>query len=503
MTIQRITLALITLTTLVGCIREEKDFSKEATPDSIHFHGHVTTTGNEPLNKVKVTFDFVESRWLSGYTTRHKAECRTDKSGAYRFFFDSSDDERIRDSDMAINRAYRLNVDLEGLSSNDFIKPIDFNENKDIEKWVVHYGNDIPRGETFEKNFFIPRKRIVDVTVKSSADPHGSDDKFMICNIFRYGDGNLELQIPVDLKQGVDCVFQIPCAIGTENKLVLRCLDGGYGSYRDVSAVVAVDVTASSPEKIELSRNLIPEINRFKLSQHFDGPLAMPFSRVIYRLTDSNGKWQPDNNSFCQFYDSIVWSSSRHPKSITVFRRRGLPLVYDDFYEPQCETYFCMNENVVTRMQGFRKGRVVYTDSIKTTLYPGDFLCYDWATTDISLTGGQFTAVCALDPMNSYTVTHPQETSGHLYVKVMLEKRENEIPDNFLARSQFTLIKLMDGYFGSYRSISREEADKMFYRVGENETPRYLWQSSKTNVVLMKVDGDEGAYCYLLAERRN
>ncbi len=247
---------------MTSCVKEEDDYVKHPTATSTIIEGRVSTPDGAPIAGLEVGFDYVKTVWLAGMVTRHKAKCRTDKDGYFRMFFEIKADEKNEPSDGGVSKHYDLTLDLKRLPADDYIMPSDINPEWESTRLSFYYGNDLKPAETYRQSIEIPRKRMVDVVVPT-VENIGPGDEFAIHNHIKYGgdripdgsyveDGWVCMTHTIDLKVGKEAVYSFPCAVDCENRLSLRVLKGGSGSYEPIRETETVTVTSTAPESIVL-----------------------------------------------------------------------------------------------------------------------------------------------------------------------------------------------------------------------------------------------------------
>lgn len=196
---------------------------------------------------------------------------------------------------------------------------------------------------------------------------------------------------------------------------------------------------------------------------------------------------------FCNFYDSITWSVDGYAQSRTIFKKAANTVQTSEFTS-QWGGCFFEKGPVKSRLHGYKNGKEVHTDSLTTTLHQRDFLCFDWDTVDLSLSGESFVAYSPILPLQtSFRIDYPQEENGHIFTRVRFSHNRAIPPAEQFQLTKESLTLLMDHFLGSPRPTDREESLHLFYRIADNETPVMLWQTETTNALLMIEEADETA----------
>lgn len=503
-------LLIILLASLCSCVKEEDDFTKTPTATSTVVEGRVTASDGTPLVGLDVTFNYVKTVWLAGMITRHKAKCKTDKNGAFRMFFELKDDE-LSPMEGGVNKSFFLELDLARLRADDYIMPSDIMPDNEGTTINFYYGNKVEKGLTYTQEIVIPRKRMVEIVVPAN-DLVGPKDKYVIHNCVEYGGDNLPYEFysengkmcmthPVELTAGRELRYSFPCAVECENDLSLRVLKGGSGAYELIGEPKKVTVTASAPESVTLDNDIVPEEACFKLQVHKDPneSFGAPFTLFTFRITDRDDKYSMTAPQFCQYYDSIVWCAEGYPDTEVVYRK-GAP--YENAFQSQWGSCFFQKESLQTRLDGYKNGKVIYSVAEWVYMAPRDFLNVNWVGSDISLTGGSFRAYCPLYKNASFRVDHPMQTGEHVYMRVYCSGNSGESEEDYMKRAEKTLTGLMDYHLGASKAITTETAREIFYEIKDNETPLRLWQTEKTNAVLIRKTEDGVTRFNILAEKR-
>lgn len=497
---------IMLLTTLPGC-KEENDIIKQPTATSTTLTGTVTDSAGDPIPGINISVDYRESYWLGPQLTRHKAEGKTASDGTYRLFFETHDDEFEPHEPTTPTQYYITTFDLSRLPSEKHILPSDLDpDNSDnalTELWYSKAG----KGETLTLNILIPQKTTVSVKIQAN-DLHDSSDAYAVANTFAYGKegASATLRTPVTLHSGGTTAIEIPCALHTKNSIVLERMEGGHGSFEPVTEPQEITPNPDTPLSIDLIDTTVPEESLFSLTQQPESPHPSPFEKITFRIVDRSGNHSLTTPKFCNFYDSITWSVDGYAQSRTIFKKTDNSAGTSG-YTSQWGGCFFEKGPVTSRLHGYKNGKEVHTDSLTTTLHQRDFLCFDWDTVDLSLSGESFVAYSPIMPLQtSFRIDQPQEENGHIFIRVRFSHNRAIPTEQQFQLTKESLTLLMDHFLGNSRPIGREESMQLFYRIADNETPVMLWQTETTNALLMIEEADETASTprryVVLAEKR-
>ena len=501
-------LFLLLICCFMSC-KEEDDFIPEPTTTSTFIKGTARTSNNEPLANVTVKLDYSESVWLGPQLTRHKAEGKTDKNGNYQIFFELKNEELEEyNSTDNVFRSFQLTFDLNNLSKDTYIMPTDVNANNGSQVLYFSYGNrDFEKGKNYERHIYVPKKRWVEVTVVNN-QPLGSKDEFAICNWITYGsdrrpdnsygEGRLTLvNYPIKLTEEEVQTFRVPCAVNDSNRIALGCMEGGAGSYETISPIQKIYVTKDTPGSLQLENNLLPQQLRFKLKAWSDGRTVAPFEGIVFQITDLDGKYSMSiPPSLYSYYDSIMWSADGYPDQMAIYKKQSKPYFKET---PEWKCYFFQNKPLYTRLQGYRNGQVVFSDSVQTIIGPRDFLRYNWDDPFIRYDEPHYVCSCPLYKEVAFHYYIPIEQDGHLYSKVALVRNDYESDDiAFAERSRKVLSDLMDYHLGERKSFDPATMGSLFHCLPTEVKPIAYWQTATAHAVIIEVKDE----IYIHAEPR-
>ncbi|MCI8999244.1 MAG: hypothetical protein HFJ95_09685 [Muribaculaceae bacterium] len=512
----RLWIAVVMLATFASCTEEEDGFIPDPTPTSTFIRGVARTSNGQPLPGVIVSFDYIQTAWLSGTKITHKSISKTNKNGEYTLFFEVGND--IKDSDDGVNRYYSLIFDAGNLSDKEYLIPSVFQPDNKSNQLSYNIGNNLKESVTYNCDFYIPRKKMLTVTVENDGD-FDTDDRFAVYNSIPYGIQNIftgegeesdvkyvNMSFPVTLEAGRSQDFQIPGALDASNVIALRCLKGGVGSYTEVSESRELYVTSQTNEPVRLEYKYMPEIPKFEfyMTMQTANVVTSPFELVTFCIIDKEHNWSPLLDDRYKYYDSIVWDSSLYPGSLRVYMNESGADGTQQKSLSQWSTYFYNKGVTRTRLRGYRDGKVVHSDSMAINLHPRDFLCFDWAKTDISLTESNFTAYCLLDKSTEFIVEYPQIKDNTLFSKVSVKQMDYDTETEYAEKSLKKLEELMEYYFGNAIQFTSETIASNFHQLPENMKPVKFYQSSATNALIVKRTGDEFTQdkYFIYAEKR-
>ncbi|WP_163176759.1 hypothetical protein [Bacteroides sp. 51] len=445
---------------------------------------------------------------------RYKDE--TDKNGNYQIFFELKDDElKPYDSADPVSRGFQLTFDLDNLPKDTYFMPTEVNRLNESQKLFFSYDNrSFEKGEIYERHLYVPQKQWIEVTVVNN-QPLGGNSDFAIRNWITYGSGRWSdndyskgelacVDYPIKLTEEEVQTFRVPCAANDSNRIALACAEGATtGWYETISPIQKVYVTKDKPGSLQLENNLLAKEFRFKLKAWSDGRTVAPFENIVFLITDWDGKESISiPSSLCSYYDSIVWSADGYPDHLTIYRDLGIPH-YTNISEWRC--HFFQNKPLYTRLQGYRNGRVMFSDSVQTVIGPRDFLRYDWDDPTISIDAPHYVCSCPLYKEAAFHYYLPAEQNGHLYSKVTLVRNDYETDDAmFTERARKTLSGLMDYHLGEQKSFDLAMAGSLFHCLPTGVKAIAYWQTPSTHALLIEAEAEEGTYpsVYIHAEPR-
>ena len=253
-----IIMAILSLSLIAsGCDREEDDLIHVPTETSTFLTGHIKTPEGSPLPNIPVSVDFKISS-LFGTTVIHKAKGKTDKSGFYKIFFDSKED------DQSATAGYIFSVDFSVLSPNDYIisEKVDYGFSGYKEEWI---------GSTTNFDFTIPHKKSLKVIVNNNGEMV-LNGKYAVKNMFYYlkVSGNIDvnnvtepwnensiwtIKESIEILQNGTTSMISPFAIGVENNVRIVYLGDetiGYPNGIPSGEKKAIIVTDKSDYEVEL-----------------------------------------------------------------------------------------------------------------------------------------------------------------------------------------------------------------------------------------------------------
>ena len=488
----------------LGC-KEEEDMIEKTSDNSTFIQGKATTSSGEPLPGVLVSMYYSEGQWLGPQLSRKKAEGRTDKQGNYQLFFDLKDDElKGNTNGDPVHRSFMLIADLKELNKDSYLLPSDFNLGESSTELRFYYSNtDLQKGKTYKHIFYIPRKRWLECTVTNLV-PLGNEDKYAVSNQLKYGGDKFpdnishgsELALfhyPINLTSEKEQTFRIPVALNETNLISLSCLKGGSGSYDPITDIQKVYISEKEPQSLSFSNNTLSNEFKFRLKS-LSGNLG-PFNTAYYEITDWEGKSLSNvPERLIQFYDSIVWSAKGYPDNLLVFRKKeGNHYIFQN----KLETMFFQKTPLYTYLSGYREGKVVHVDSLRTNITPRDFLRYNWNDAAIKYDKSDFECHCALykDVVFHYYV--PTEMNGHLFSKVSVVRKSEEKDDAvYNERCHNILVELMNHHMGNQQSGDLTQIVNRFHCLPEEAAIMAYWQSDVTQAVLVKVKSSEELYVH-------
>ncbi|MDE5813414.1 MAG: carboxypeptidase-like regulatory domain-containing protein, partial [Muribaculaceae bacterium] len=322
-----------------GCT-EKDDFIPEPTPTSVIVSGRVTTTAGKPLANIPVYIDFKRSFWLGPQNTLHKAKTKTDNNGRYRLFFEP---EQLSGPESGASEGYHLYADLNDLSSKEYIKPNDLDEDRKDIYWYGIY-RELAQSENLEINLHFPRKKEVTAECRGFI----ADRSLAIRNTIVYGVDYESLSRTVELDPDGNGTALIPCAADEANHLdVLSTLS----IPEFYSKEIVFD--SNRENKIVFDNNEVLESCRFRLSLYdyfsFDGEpyenkeatsTPAPFDFLGFRILLPDGQYEAFGTQRYQYYDSIVWCSPDFPETFKVYEKNNFATGTQEHLVTQWGSYF-------------------------------------------------------------------------------------------------------------------------------------------------------------------
>ena len=261
--------------------------------------------------------------------------------------------------------------------------------------------------------------------------------------------------------------------------------------------------------------NAVPNDCKFRVSASYNNPddfeentngsVIVAFGNVKFSLTDHLGTSMLPNPAL-EYFDSIVWRSddSSLPDRYVVHRHKP----------GQAQTaltwttrFFDTNPDLTSYFDGYKKGRVVYTYTMRHNVYNDKFLCFDWGKFSMSKPR-EFTATCLLDKSRSFTVYEPRTYNNDMN-KVYAELRYNSGGKGddvaILRKEARELTELMINHYGKGTEVGKQvdHYRTLFKALPEKAHIITYWATDDTRIalVLNRDDADsKNDYCYVHAE---
>ena len=241
--------------------------------------------------------------------------------------------------------------------------------------------------------------------------------------------------------------------------------------------------------------------------ENTNGSVIVAFGNVEFSLTDHLGTTMLPNPAL-EYFDSIVWRADDRslPDRYVIHRRN----------QSQAQTtltwttrFFYANPDVTSFFEGFKKGRAIYTYTMRHHIYDDKFLCFDWAKFAMSKPR-EFTATCLLDKSRSFTVYEPRTYDDDLN-KVYAELRCNAGEKGkgndvaILKKEARELTGLLINHYGKGTDVGRqvEHYRSLFKALPEKANVITYWTTADTRVALIlnRDDADStNDYYYVHAE---
>ncbi|MCM1138770.1 MAG: DUF4377 domain-containing protein [Muribaculum sp.] len=221
-------------------------------------------------------------------------------------------------------------------------------------------------------------------------------------------------------------------------------------------------------------------------------PFAAPFDNITYRITDNYERYEPVGfPEFTQYYDSIVWCADNLPNTVRIYEQDNTENSIKQHIEHQWSTHFFNKGEQKTALKGYRKGEVIYSTSLTTTLRERDFLCYDWTNGSVAIGNPGNTAIyCPLDSQYEYQAFHTQEQNGVRFAQIRVWNKKSLSEAEFLPVSRDALIELMTDNIGQAQSPSgKVETFKCL--PSESVEAINFWENKTTRILLLLSTPDE------------
>lgn len=470
----------------VSACTEKDDFIPEPTPTSVIVTGLVTTTSGKPLANIPVYVDFKRSFWLGPQNTLHKAKTKTDSNGRYRLFFEPV---KFSDPESGASEGYFLFADLNGLSSKEYIKPNDFEENrKDIYGYGIY--KELTQGENIEINLHFPKKKEVVAEYRNFI----ADQSLRIRNTVVYGVEYESLSRTVQLDPNGNGNVLIPCAADETNHLdVLSSLS--------IPEIYSKEVVFDSnhENKIVFDNNDVLKSCRFKLSLYdyfsFDGEpyehkaassAPAPFDFLGFRIILPDGQYEAFGTQRYQYYDSIVWCSPDFPETFRVYEKSRYDSSSQEHLVSQWGSYFFNTGFHKTFLRGYKNGRIICSDSVSFELKDRDFLCFDWSDCKIvPKQEGLHKIYCQLDSFFEYKMSSPIEVDGTKSFDIYISFRDYWGEDIILNWQETRLDHMLWAHLGHWVKYDKSEATNIFKFLSPDDIPGKLYENETTRAIVM------------------
>ena len=233
----------------------------------------------------------------------------------------------------------------------------------------------------------------------------------------------------------------------------------------------------------------------------------MAFGNVEFSLTDHLGTTMLPNPAL-EYFDSIVWRANDRslPDRYVIHRRN----------QSQAQTtltwttrFFYANPDVTSFFEGFKKGRAIYTYTMRHHIYDDKFLCFDWSKFAMSKPR-EFTATCLLDKSRSFTVYEPrtyEDDMNKVYAELRCNAGEkgkgNDVA--ILEKEACELTDLLINHYGKGTDVGRqvEHYRSLFKALPEKADVITYWTTADTRVALILNRDDVDStndYYYVHAE---
>ena len=290
------------------------------------------------------------------------------------------------------------------------------------------------------------------------------------------GDNRIKIQISKNLEQ-------------TPKKRILE-----FTVYKGKSwnkGTVTVTQRPLSPEEPD-EPDVMPDKYRFKLAYAGFTPIMndnihvpAPFDNISFQILDYFDRFIPMGfPEFVEPYDSIVWSAEGMPNTVRIYERKFNDSSSEEHFTAQWSSHFFKPGSVRSYLKGYREGKVIYADSMKTEIYERDFLCFNWITGDVCIANPHAKGIyCGLDNSREYRVMPIREINGTKYGEIHVRNHKILPDDKFLSISRDVLIQLMRENIGE--GASAKNQIQSFNCVPEGVEGELFWENKTTRILLL------------------
>jgi len=188
---------LFILFTIVGCEKEDDDTNIVCTSDCTTISGHILTSGDLPLDGIKIQLKYIERGFLY-YHSWLKRETTTDANGFYSISFNIKDNE-IESFEGAVSSYFELQINLNNLDPDKYFLLEHISETD-----TSYYWNPIislKQNSEYYESLYIPTKNYITVTLKNFR-PTQENDHFEVQTFFPWGSESNESQM-LNTKYGI------------------------------------------------------------------------------------------------------------------------------------------------------------------------------------------------------------------------------------------------------------------------------------------------------------
>ncbi|MDE5996793.1 MAG: hypothetical protein K2G77_01125 [Muribaculaceae bacterium] len=476
-----------------GCT-EKDDFIPEPTPTSVIVSGKVTTTSGKPLANIPIYIDYKRMAWLGPQNTLHKAKTKTDSNGSYRLFFEL---EKMSGSESGVLEGYYLYADLNALSSKEYIKPNDFDENsKDIYCYVIY--KELAQGENLEFNLHFPKKKEVIAKCRNFI----ADQSLNIRNSIVYGVDYESLSRTLELDLNGNGNGNIPCAAEETNFLTV------FSTLNIPEEIESKKIVFdnNNENKIVFDNNELLKNCSFKLSLYdyfsFDGKpyehktigsLPAPFDFLGFRILLPDGQYEAFGTQRYQYYDSIVWCSPEFPETFKVYEKKSYESSSQEHLVTQWGSHFFNTGFHKTILKGYKNGRIICSDSVSFELNDRDFLCFDWSNCNtVPKQDGMHKVYCQLDSFFEYKMSSPIEIDDTKALDIYIGFRDYWSEDVILNWQETRLNYMLWTHLGNRVDYDKSEVFNLFKLLSPDDLPGKLYENETTRAIVMhRLPGDD------------
>jgi hypothetical protein len=172
---------LFILFTIVGCEKEDNDTNIVCTTDCTTISGHILTSGNLPLEGIKINLKYIENGFLY-YHSWLKRETTTDANGYFSMSFNIKDDE-VETYGAQYSSYFELKFDFNNLDPDKYFLPY---YSVSDSSYLFTIQPSLKQDTTYSISCYIPAKDYITVNL-NNFKPIQEVDCFEVETFFPWG----------------------------------------------------------------------------------------------------------------------------------------------------------------------------------------------------------------------------------------------------------------------------------------------------------------------------